>query len=164
MAGPDPGLRGQATWRTILRVGGPILLGLGLLLTAVAIADFAGSFGSFESPRNFWLGFLGLPLVAVGWAMVQAGYLGPASRYVAGEVTPTVRDTLGSLGFGAGVAQLCPACGARNAVGARFCDDCGASLDQTCAACGARNEPDAAFCNQCGNAMPAAPAGDPGAR
>jgi hypothetical protein len=154
MAGPDPGLPQQATWRTVLRVGGPILLGLGLLLTAVAIADFAGSFGSFEPPRNFWLGFLGLPLVAVGWAMVQAGYLGPASRYVAGEVTPTVRDALGSLGIGAGVAQVCPACGARNALEARFCDDCGQRLERACPACAARNEPDAAFCNQCGAALP----------
>ena len=99
MTQPDPGLRGQRSIRSFLRVGGPVLLVIGLVLTIAGLASFFSAFGSFEGmPGNFWMAFVGLPLVAVGASMTKIGYLGPATRYVAGEVTPTIRDTLGALG------------------------------------------------------------------
>ena len=54
----------------------------------------------------------------------------------------------------------CPACGAENPDGKRFCGDCGASLAASCAACGAPLEPGKRFCGDCGTpvgAVPAAP-------
>lgn len=68
---------------------------------------------------------------------------------------------LGALGIGAGLPQVCPACGARNALDAKFCDDCGTALRQTCASCGADNAGDAEFCDQCGSALPGADRGAP---
>lgn len=153
MRRPDPGLEGQGNVRSALRVGGPLLLVIGAVLTAIAFIDFFGSFGSFRQPTNFWMGFVGLPMVAIGWGMTQAGYLGAASRYVAGEVTPTLRDTIGALGLGSDVA--CASCGATNEAGAAFCSSCGKATAATCATCGAPNDAGSRFCNRCGAAITA---------
>jgi hypothetical protein len=127
MTRPDPSLPQQASVRSFLRIGGAVIAVIGLLLTAAALVDFFSSIGSFEPPRNFWMGFLGLPMMAVGGAMLKAGYLGPATRYVAGEVTPALRDTLGALGIGQ-EQRLCGECGAGNDPDASFCDACGRAL------------------------------------
>ena len=47
----------------------------------------------------------------------------------------------------------CPACGAENAPGRKFCGDCGASLARLCPACGTPNEPGVRFCGECGGAL-----------
>jgi ribosomal protein L40E len=152
MTAPGPGLRQQAATRSWLRVGGAVALGVGIILSAIAMLDFFAAFNSFEQPKNFWLAFIGLPLMAIGATALKAGYLGPASRYVAGELTPTVRDALGALGVGT-TAPVCPSCGASNAADAKFCDDCGTALQRTCASCGASNAADAKFCDDCGTAL-----------
>jgi ribosomal protein L40E len=148
---PDPGLREQAGVRTGLRIGGAIALGAGIVLAAVALIDFVTAFGSFEQPRNFWMGFVGLPLIAIGSALLKAGYIGPASRYVAGELAPTVRDGLGALGLTG--ARSCSSCGAANDADATFCDACGAALSRMCPSCGAANDADARFCDGCGTSL-----------
>jgi uncharacterized membrane protein YhdT len=129
MTRPDPSLQQQASVRTALRVGGAILLGIGLVLTAAGLVSFFGSFNEPAPgmPRTFWMACVGLPLVAIGGSLVRAGYLGPASRYVAGEVTPTIRDTIGALGIGQ-AEQVCAACGHHNDADSRFCDGCGQPL------------------------------------
>lgn len=156
MTRPDPRLSEQSTVRTALRIGGPIILGLGLLLTVVAFASFFAAvdepFGG--PPRDFGLGFIGLPLIAIGGAMVKFAYLGPASRYVAGEVTPTIRDALGALGIGK-AKKVCAACGHHNDADAQFCNSCGKALGRPCPSCGAANDPDARFCDACGKPLPA---------
>jgi hypothetical protein len=155
MTRPDPSLKQQSGVRTFLRVGGPILLVIGGLMTIAAIASFFSSFGSFSGPpENFWMGFVGLPLIAIGGAMTQAGYVGPASRYVSGEVTPTIRDALGALGVGR-PTLICAACGEDNDADSRFCDGCGKPLGRACPSCAAQNDADARFCNACGNTLPA---------
>jgi hypothetical protein len=155
MTRPDPSLDQQANVRSFLRIGGPILLVIGLLLTLAGMASFFSAFGTFGAmPTNFWMAFIGLPLTAIGAAMTKAGYLGPATRYVAGEVTPTIRDTLGSLGIG-GSVQACASCGAENDADSRFCDSCGKPLSRACASCGAENDADARFCDGCGQPLTA---------
>ncbi len=157
MTRPEPGPRDQHGVRSFLRVGGPILLGIGLILTIAGLASFFaafgsfGSFGSFGVPSNFWMAFIGLPLIGIGASMTWIGYLGPATRYVAGELTPTLRDTLGSLGLSSGTK--CPSCGAANDRDARFCDACGHALSATCHSCGAANHAGARFCDSCGAAL-----------
>jgi ribosomal protein L40E len=154
MATPDPGLDNQAGVRSTLRLAGWVALGIGIVLTGIALIDFFSAFGRFEQPRNFWMGFIGLPLVTVGTWMLKAGYIGPATRYVAGEVTPTLHDAMGQLGIGAGAdQQVCASCGGRNAADAKFCDDCGTALRRACASCGADNAGDAKFCDDCGAAL-----------
>jgi len=44
----------------------------------------------------------------------------------------------------------CPACGAENPPGNRFCGGCGARLALTCPGCGAGNPPTNRFCGECG--------------
>ncbi|MHB1248974.1 MAG: zinc-ribbon domain-containing protein [Polaromonas sp.] len=45
----------------------------------------------------------------------------------------------------------CPSCGALNAAGARFCQQCGTSMSPPrCAQCGATMQAGAKFCGQCG--------------
>jgi hypothetical protein len=129
-------------------------LGIGLLLTFGGMASFFSAFGSFEAPDNFWMAFIGLPLMGIGGTMTKIGYLGPATRYVAGEVTSPLRDTLGALGIGAS-ARVCAACGAQNDADSRFCDACGKPLKQPCQSCGAENDADARFCDACGKPVAA---------
>ncbi|MGZ8562867.1 MAG: zinc ribbon domain-containing protein, partial [Candidatus Limnocylindria bacterium] len=89
--------------RNGLRIAGPALFGIGLILTVIAFADFFSAFNSVGAsmPSNFFLAFIGLPLMAAGGWMIRVGYLGPATRYVAGEVAPTIKETLGYMGVGA---------------------------------------------------------------
>jgi hypothetical protein len=155
MTRPDPSLRQQRGVRSALRVIGPLLLGIGLLLTIGGMASFFSAFGSFGMPTDFWMAFVGLPLMGVGWGITRFAYLGPATRYVAGEVTPTIRDTLGALGIGS-ARQTCAACGAENDSTARFCDSCGGALSAQCRSCGATNDADARFCDGCGAPLAAA--------
>ncbi len=155
MNSKPPQLRDQATLRNGLRLGGPIVFGIGLILTIAGFADFFRAFGSFGMPSNFFLAFIGLPMMAVGGWMIQIGYLGTATRYVAGEVAPTIKETLGYVGLAAG-SVACAKCGGENKPDAKFCDHCGAALSVTCPSCGHANAPDAIFCNQCGKALSAA--------
>ncbi len=153
MTRPDPSLEHQRSVRSALRIGGPILLVVGLLLTLAGMTSFFSAFGSFGAmPTDFWMAFIGLPLIAIGAAVTKFGYLGPATRYVAGEVTPAVRDTLGALGIGSAGAR-CASCGAENDGDAQFCDGCGRPLDRTCPACGAKNDGDAQICDGCGRPL-----------
>jgi class 3 adenylate cyclase/tetratricopeptide (TPR) repeat protein/transcriptional regulator with XRE-family HTH domain len=47
-------------------------------------------------------------------------------------------------------ARQCPRCERQNALGARFCVDCGGPLEAVCPACGAAAEPADRFCHACG--------------
>ena len=154
MTRPDPSLQQQASLRTALRIVGPILLGIGVLFTIGGLASFFSAFGTFEPPQNFWMAFIGLPLIGIGGSITKFAYLGPATRYVAGEVTPTIRDALGALGIGA-AEKVCPACGHHNDADSRFCNSCGKPLNRACPSCGADNGADATFCDGCGAPLPA---------
>jgi hypothetical protein len=86
--------------RQALRTWGPIVAGIGVLLTIIALVSFFSSMGEFESPRYFWCAFVGLPLIAVGLAMCKYGYLGSIVRYVAGETAPVAKDAVNYMGEG----------------------------------------------------------------
>src|SRR5436309_1199314 len=47
----------------------------------------------------------------------------------------------------------CPACGAENEAGRKFCGECGGALSVLCAACGNPNTPGVKFCGECGAAL-----------
>lgn len=134
---PNPGHARQSTARTIFRVLGPLSMLVAVVLIGIALADFFTAFNADDfdtQPTKFWMFFLALPFFVAGGAMIQAGYLGAAARYAAGETMPVVKDSAAYLTDGEGVAGIgrtgpfCRGCGVRNDGDARFCDGCGQSL------------------------------------
>ena len=143
-----PGIRGQRVTRNIFRVVGVLALVVALAFLAVGLQDFFASADSFDGPHKFWMIFVGIfGLAVAGWCL-QAGFMGAASRYVAGETTPVIKDSAsyltdgeGFLGIGrtvddgppgrqtsAATGPYCSRCGTRNDADASFCDSCGAAL------------------------------------
>ena len=168
---------GHNQMRGVLRVVGPMVLGLGVVLMLVGLGSFFSSFGSFGPPRYFWCCFLGMPLIMVGLAMCKFGFMGAIMRYQAGEIAPVGKDAFnymadGTQGgvktvasaIGAGLSEgrngttsrvPCPHCGHSNDADAKFCDECGSAMSKACPACGESNDADAKFCNACGAALSA---------
>jgi hypothetical protein len=136
----------HAATRTFLRVAGPALVVIGLLFMVVGIADFFMAFNSFDPPRYFWCVFVGIPLLGVGSAMCQYGYMGAWLRYVSAAAAPVGKDTFNYLAggtresvkdvaqaVGEGLASAndgarCPNCRQRNDRDSRFCKHCGAAM------------------------------------
>jgi hypothetical protein len=88
----------QSGIRTVLRVGGPAIAGIGLLFMILGFGSFFASFGSFEPPRFFWCALVGIPLLFVGIAACMFGYLGAFQRFVAGESAPVAKDVMNYMG------------------------------------------------------------------
>ncbi len=87
----------------------------------------------------------GLLVVGVGMMCLQAGFLGAAARYSAGETMPVVRDSASYLTDGEGLLGV-----------GRTVDDRPAPSTATgpyCRQCGVRNDGDAKFCDSCGSAL-----------
>lgn len=168
--------------RDLLRVVGPMVLGTGVVFTAIGFISFFSAFGSFGGPpRYFWCAFVGMPLMAVGASISKFAFMGAVTRYMANEVTPVgtdvfntvVGDTKGSIrdlaaavgsglrdgteapGSGSPPGGSCPNCQMANAPDARFCKGCGASLatSRRCSRCGDEAAADARFCDSCGEPL-----------
>ena len=135
---PNPGFRNQSGARTVFRVLGvvAVLAALGLMVTA-GMEFF--TLQGFEEPTRFWMFFVGIPLLAVGGWLLQAGFMGAGARYASGELAPVAKDTAhyltdgkGLLGVGATpsgeAGPYCRGCGTRNDADARFCDSCGTAM------------------------------------
>src|SRR6478672_9939419 len=94
-----PGLPEQVRVRNTLRITGLVLLVVGLFLFGSGLADFLSTMSdpTLDGPSKFWELFVGLLLLApAGWCL-QAGFLSTASRYVAGETAPVVKDSASYL-------------------------------------------------------------------
>jgi hypothetical protein len=89
----------HANIRTGLRILGPTLIGVGLILTVIGFVSFFSTFGTFDGPpRYFWCAFLGLPLMFVGASLSMFGFLGAFYRYTAGESAPVAKDVVNYMG------------------------------------------------------------------
>jgi hypothetical protein len=139
-----PGLRDQSGARAGFRAAGGALLVFALFFLISGLVDFFHGMGSdsMDGPGKFWMVFVGILLLGpAGWCL-QAGFMGAASRYVAGETMPVVKDSASYLTDGKGIAGIgktdddatpatgpyCSKCGTRNDEHAKFCDSCGAPL------------------------------------
>jgi hypothetical protein len=125
---------------------GVVLLVAALGLLGVGLADFFGSMNSFEGPHRFWMVMVGILMLGpAGWCL-QAGFMGVAARYVAGETMPTVKASAAYLTDGEGILG----------VGRTVDDAAGAQpaprtiTGPSCSTCGTRNDADASFCDRCG--------------
>lgn len=164
---------GHKQTRGALRVIGPLMIGVGVVFMVIGLGSFFSSFGSFEPPRYFWCCFIGLPLIGIGVAISQFGFMGAIMRYQAGEIAPVGKDTFNYMADGtkggvrtvasavgsgfregmAGTSVDCPSCGHANDADAKFCDECGTAMSRLCPSCGGANDGDAKFCNNCGNQL-----------
>lgn len=147
----NPGYADQARKRLLFRVVGVVSMGIALVLMALAIADFVHTFSSDDfdaQPTKFWYFFVALPFFIVGGAGLQAGFMGAAARYGAGETMPVVRDSASYLTDGEGLLGV-----------GRTVDDRPASSAASsatgpyCRKCGIRNDDTAKFCDACGSAL-----------
>ena len=90
--------RQHSSIRPILRVGGPVVAGLGLVFTVVGFGSLFAAIGSFQPPRYFWCAFIGMPLMFVGGSMSMFGFLGDFQRFVAGGSSPVAKDVFEYMG------------------------------------------------------------------
>jgi hypothetical protein len=143
---PEPGLRGQRGARTAFRVIGAVLLVVALVMLGLGLQSFFAGFSNEATgfPSRFWMAFVGVLLLGpAGWCL-QAGFVGAASRYVAGETTPVIKDSAAYLTDGQGILG----------VGRTVDDAAPARATGTyCSKCGTRNDADASFCDRCGAAL-----------
>ncbi|HEY3528227.1 MAG TPA: zinc ribbon domain-containing protein [Nocardioides sp.] len=144
---PPPGIRGQRVTRNVFRVVGLVALVVALGFIAVGLQDFFASADSFDGPHKFWMIFVGIFGVAIAVWCLQAGFMGAASRYVAGETAPVIKDSAAYLTDGEGVLGV-----------GRTVDDApaphaAAVTGPYCSKCGTRNDDDASFCDSCGAAL-----------
>lgn len=162
----NPNHRELRRW---LRIVGPLMMVVGLVLVGIGLISFFSSFGSFEPPRYFWCAFVGLPLLGAGLPVTKFAFLGNILRYFSAESAPVgkdtfnymasetksgVRDIAGAVREGfAGKTISCPSCQQSNDAEARFCDNCGQPLtaEKVCQECSAINTADARYCNDCGS-------------
>lgn len=141
----SPGFARQARYRNAFRGLGAVVLVVGIVMFGYGLFSV---FGSSDFPPGglqivCFIG--GLPVIGFGIMCLQAGFLGVAARYGAGETMPVVRDSASYLSDGEGILGVgrtvddaprspaatgpyCRACGVRNDADAKFCDGCGASL------------------------------------
>jgi len=139
----NPGFAGQARYRTAFRAIGAAVLVAGIAIFVYGVTSVFGS----DMPSGFQIVCFvgGLLVVGVGMMFLQAGFLGAAARYGAGETMPVVRDSASYLTDGAGLLGV-----------GRTVDDRPAASTATgpyCRQCGVRNDIDAKFCDSCGSAL-----------
>ncbi|MFT5422303.1 MAG: hypothetical protein ACI89L_000060 [Phycisphaerales bacterium] len=144
---PRPNRDKYAGPRGFFQAVGPIALLIGVVLVGVAVADFFSAFNSMggSTPSKFFLAFIGLPLMAVGGWMIQAGYLHAIADYASTETADGVTTTVSAARRGweegaepdddetdaePGQRLFCSSCGVKNDLDAKFCDSCGARLSQ----------------------------------
>ncbi len=162
--------------RNFCRIAGPLLIVVGAVFLIGGMASFFSAFGGRSGPpSNFWMCFVGMPLLALGVFLCKVGFMGAAARYVAGEIAPVGKDAVNYMAQGTrdavrgvagaiaegmrdGTAEVeirCHKCDAHNANDARFCKTCGAAIEKTllCPDCDELNDPDAKFCDNCGNSL-----------
>ncbi|NCA67364.1 MAG: hypothetical protein EOM87_04805, partial [Clostridia bacterium] len=79
------------------KVIGFALVIIGGLLMATSMIEFFMKFGTFQMPRLFFLGFIGIPMLGVGSMILKFAYMGKIARYTSNEVSPVIKDTANYL-------------------------------------------------------------------
>lgn len=143
----------QSSIRNALRVVGPAILVIGLVCTIGGGISFFSSFGGFEPPHYFWLAFIGLPLMFFGFVLSQAGFMGAAARYVAGESAPVAADTANYVAEETkGAVEAVAKAAAKGVVEGI---EAGRTNSESgfCAHCGSTVKSDFSFCPKCGKSL-----------
>jgi hypothetical protein len=126
----------RRTKRLLFRVAGLVVLFVAVLMMLLGVADLFGAMTSDDinaEPTRFWMLFVGVPLLAVGGWLLQAGFARALTSYFAEETAPAVRTTAEALGIRSDAdpsapGGFCRRCGKAARSDAQFCDGCGAAL------------------------------------
>ncbi len=134
--------------RNVLRVIGPLIAVVGLILIIIGFVSFFTAFGGYGPPRFFWCAFVGMPVLFVGIVLSSFGFMGSISRYQMNQMAPVAKDTVNYMAentrdavkdIASAVAEgirgdaeneviWCPACNEMNEADANFCGKCGKDL------------------------------------
>lgn len=157
----------------VLKIIGFIFLASGVLCEIIGLVDFFNIFGSrFESPKLFFLNFVGMPFIVIGISCLSLGFRKQITEYSADQVAGVGKDLSNYMIDGTRdsltkTAQsihnaikanddnntsvnICENCGERNPIDAKFCSKCGSPIIIRCPACGHEMDDGANFCNKCG--------------
>ena len=155
--------------RSFFRLLGPILLFIGVACICVALIDFFTLQG-FEEPKFFWLFFIALPIIFIGFVLSGLGFGGSIAKYQSREYAPVAKDTFNYLakettsgvreisnalqqGSASNLSSTCHSCHQQNSINAKFCNHCGEKLVLICRSCQQENKIDAHYCNHCGSSL-----------
>lgn len=140
--------------KTIFKIIGLILAPTGLILTIIGISSMFN-----HNFNNFFLSFIGMPLMVFGILGVMFGFMREINTFVANENIPVAnkiidgtRDSIVKTGQKMNnISIKCLKCGKENKKDANFCSECGCLLVKTCPHCQNENDVSSKFCNNCGN-------------
>lgn len=156
--------------KKLIKVIGIIVLIAGISCVATSFIEFFIKFGSFESPKLFFLGFIGMPLIFVGIVLSQGKfgtYSSYSNPYMKGttnnyqskpqekiyEVNQSQEKTYTKPKKKKGPKAKCRFCGKINAAGAEYCEDCGTRLSIICPKCNSANDVTEKYCRNCGKRL-----------
>ncbi len=154
--------------RGVFRVLGPLIILVGVGCMLIAFIDFF-TLGPFEEPKLFWLFFVAMPFLFIGFILSSLGFGATVAKYQSREYAPVAKDTFNYLAkeTKSGVKEVvnavrsggsdngitCSGCHHDNPSNANFCNGCGEKLARRCRKCDQINVSDARFCNHCGGAL-----------
>ncbi|MEM9346412.1 MAG: zinc ribbon domain-containing protein [Planctomycetota bacterium] len=151
--------------RSVLRIIGPLVLIIGVILTLVGFGGFVSTFlsdmsngPSFGGPppgmKLFFLAFIGLPMIAIGGAITKFAFMGAVARYAASEIAPVAKDTTNYMidGTKGAVGDLAQTVAGGIAAGLSG-EKPGVEMVE-CPSCGEACDSGARFCDQCGAPIP----------
>jgi hypothetical protein len=137
----------HSTTKTVLRVLGPLIAFIGLMLIVLGVGNLLSTAGTPEPPRYFWLVFVGMPVLFVGIVLCMLGFFGSFTGYVLGEAAPVQKDAFNYFATGTteGVRAMAGALGEGLAGGL----SAGPRPTVRCPRCNEANDADARFCKHC---------------
>ncbi len=62
--------------KQVLRLVGPVILVIGVILIIVGGVDFFSNFGTGQPSRRFWCFFLAIPALWLGAVLSMGGFMG----------------------------------------------------------------------------------------
>lgn len=147
-----------------LKIIGFIVLGAGIILSAIGLISFFSAFGSGDFPKLFFLVFPGFPMIGIGASMLSFAYKREIMRYSKNESVPVINEAIEEVGptvkkvvseekTSDEKTKKCPDCGAENSDKNKFCSECGAALNKVCPSCGNTVEAEDKFCPNCGTKL-----------
>lgn len=138
--------------KQVLRLVGPVIFGIGVILMIVAGVDFFSAFRTGRLPDRFWCFFLAIPALWLGAVLSMGGFMGRLFRYQLSQVAPVQTDYINYMAREAGpaVETAAEALGAGLARGFERGREHLPPERVTCPTCHAENDTSAYFCNQCG--------------